>query len=40
MLDDKDHIFVNRKAEDELRTEMDREAQMLKARSKLDNVTK
>ena len=40
MLNDKDHIFVNRKAEDELRTEMDREARMLKARSKLDNVTK
>ena len=34
-VDDKEHIFMNRKAEDEMRTEMDREASMLKAKAKL-----
>jgi hypothetical protein len=34
-LEDHEHIFVNRKAEDEMRGEMDREASMLKAKLKL-----
>ena len=34
-LEDLDHVFVNRKAEDEMRGEMDREASMLKAKAKL-----
>jgi hypothetical protein len=34
-LEDQEHIFVNRKAEDEMRGEMDREASMLKAKLKL-----
>jgi hypothetical protein len=34
-LGDQEHIFMNRKAEDEMRGEMDREASMLKALSKL-----
>jgi hypothetical protein len=34
-LEDQEHIFVNRKVEDEMRGEMDREASMLKAKLKL-----
>jgi hypothetical protein len=34
-VDDKDHIFMNRRAEDEMRTELDREASMLKAKAKM-----
>jgi len=34
-VEDKDHIFMTRKAEDEMRTEMDRDAAMLKAKAKL-----
>ena len=34
-LEDHEHIFVNRRAEDEMRGEMDREASMLKAKLKL-----
>ena len=34
-LEDQEHVFVNRKAEDEMRGEMDREASMLKAKAKL-----
>jgi len=33
---DKEHIFMNRKAEDEMRTEMDRDASLLKVRAKLE----
>lgn len=36
MAEDKDHLFINRKVEDEIRSEMEREAQQLKARKKLD----
>lgn len=35
MAEDKDHLFINRKVEDEIRSEMEREAQQLKARNKL-----
>jgi hypothetical protein len=35
-----DHIFINRKAENELRSEMDRDAAMLKAKAKLSDRTK
>ena len=34
-IDDTDHYFVNRKAEDEVRAEMDRDAALLKAKAKL-----
>ncbi len=33
---DKEHIFMNRKVEDEMRTEMDRDASLLKVRAKLE----
>ena len=33
--EEKDHLFVNRPAEDERRAEMERDAQMLKAKFKL-----
>ena len=35
MAEDKDHHFINRRVEDEIRTEMERETQHLKARRKL-----
>ena len=35
VIDDKEHIFATREAEDERRSEMEREASMLKARAKL-----
>ena len=35
-----DHIFINRKAEDEMRGEMDREAQWLKVQQKLTDRAK
>ena len=34
-LDDVEHMFINRRAEDEMRTEMDRDAALLKAKAKL-----
>ena len=33
--EDQEHAFVNRKVEDEVRAEMDRDAQLLKAKVKL-----
>ena len=38
-LEDADHMFVNRRAEDEMRTEMDRDAALLKAKAKLADRT-
>ena len=34
-LEDVEHMFINRRAEDEIRTEMDRDAALLKAKAKL-----
>ena len=33
--EEKEHLFINRRVEDEVRSEMDRDAALLKARSKL-----
>jgi len=37
-IEDSEHVFLNRKAENEVRTEMDRDAAMLKARNKLQTA--
>ena len=37
---DRDHLFVNRRVEEELRTEMERDASMMKARAKLAEANK
>ena len=37
MADSDEHLFINRNAENEVRTEMDRDAALLKAKAKLNN---
>ena len=37
-IDDLEHVFINRKAENEMRLEMDRDVLLMKAKSKLENA--